>query len=147
MGMQREVRCIMNNPYPIDWHRLLRGVFLGVLIGEAGTVLLLFVFSCIMAFVNLPLAAADWMAVVAFCIGAAVGGYVSAMIAKNQWFTRWLFMWYGFCVLMVLITLVFHPFEATSFFLFQNHCFIAAFCGWRDSWCKPETSQEKILIF
>ena len=119
MGMQREVRCIMNNPYPIDWHRLLRGVFLGVLIGEAGTVLLLFLFSCIMAFVNLPLAAADWMAVVAFCIGAAVGGYVSAMIAKTNGLLAGFLCGMVFCVLMVLITLVFHPFEATSFFFFK----------------------------
>lgn len=108
-----------NNPYPIDWHRLLRGVLVGVLIGEAVTLVLLFLFSCMMAFVHLPLAAADWMSSGALVIGAAAGGFLSAVISKANGLLTGLLCGVVLCVLLILLSLVFHPFEATTFFLLK----------------------------
>lgn len=109
----------MNNPYPIDWHRLLRGVLVGVLIGEAVTLVLLFLFSCMMAFVDLPLAAADWMSAGALVIGAAAGGFLSAVISKANGLLTGFLCGALFCILLILLSLVFHPFEATTFFLLK----------------------------
>ncbi len=109
----------MKNLYPIDWHWLLRGVLIGVLAGEAVTLVLLFLFSCLMAFVHLPLAAADWISVGALMVGAAIGGFVSAAISKANGLLTGFLCGALFCVLLILISIVFHPFEATSLFLFK----------------------------
>lgn len=67
-----------------DWPRLIRALLIGVAAGTLVCLLLLFIMAAIVASQDIPTVAVTPMAVIAASIGALVGGFFSARIARKN---------------------------------------------------------------
>lgn len=103
----------------MDWHRMIKSVLWGVLLGEAVTVLLLLLFSVVMTAAGLPLIAADWLSAISFGAGAFAGGMLASSFTRERGLLTGVLCGGTLIVLLILIGTIFSKMETSLFLLIK----------------------------